>query len=77
MLWRAMGYETPAPSIVPLGNGGIQLLWSNDTTEIEVEVIRPNEIMIYYLDRQTGADREWPAETEFSALAELLRARFS
>jgi hypothetical protein len=76
MLWQTMGYATAAPSMVPLGNGGVQLLWSNASAEIEVEVIRPNEIMIYYLNRQAGADREWRAETEFSELADLLRAHF-
>jgi hypothetical protein len=77
MLWQAMGHETAAPSIVPLGNGGVQLLWSGASAEIEVEVIRPNEIIIYYLDRRTGGDREWRAETEFSELADLLRAYFT
>lgn len=77
MLWQTMGYATAGPSIVPLGNGGVQLLWSNALAEIEVEVIRPNEITIYYLDRQAGVEREWRAETEFSELADLLRSHFT
>jgi hypothetical protein len=77
VLWRSMAPTTAAPSIVPLGNGGLQLLWSSGTADVEVEVIRPNEIIIYHLDRCTGAEREWQAETEFSELAGLLTANFT
>lgn len=39
VLMEAMTPTTPAPSIVPLGHGGIQLLWTSPSSEIEVEVI--------------------------------------
>jgi hypothetical protein len=77
MLWQVMAPTTAVPSIVPLGHGGVQLLWSDALAEIEVEVTRPHQIVIYHLDRLTGAEREWPAEIEFSALADLLRGNFT
>ena len=77
MLWQVMAPTTAPPSIVPLGHGGVQLLWSNSAAELEVEVTRPQQIVIYHLDRTAGTEREWPTEIEFTALAELLRANFT
>jgi hypothetical protein len=74
MLNQVMGPTTVPPSIVPLGHGGVQLLWSSPSMEIEVEIARPNEIIVYQLDRATGTDYEWQATTEFSRLGGLLRS---
>lgn len=74
MLSQVMAPTTAAPSIVPLGHGGVQLLWAGPTAEVEVEVSQPNEITIYHLDRATGAENEWQATTEFSGLGDLLRS---
>jgi hypothetical protein len=32
----------PAPAVIPLGHGGIQLIWNTAAAEIEVEVVAPN-----------------------------------
>jgi hypothetical protein len=77
MLCQTMAPTTPPPSIIPLGHGGIQLIWSGQNAEIEVEVERPNEIVIYYRDQVSGEEREWSAATEFSELAKLLRSTFA
>jgi len=77
MLSEAMAPTTAPPSIVPLGHGGVQLLWSSPSVEIEVEVVQPNEIIIYHFDRAAGTEREWQATTEFSDLADLLRSAFT
>lgn len=74
MLSEVTGPTTAPPSIVPLGHGGVQLLWSDPLTEIEVEIVRPNAIIVYQLDRATGAEYEWQATTEFSRLGGLLRS---
>jgi hypothetical protein len=77
VLMEVMAPTTPAPSIVPLGHGGVQLLWKSPSAEIEVEVVLPNNIIIYHLDRTNGAEDEQAATTEFSALARLLRSAFA
>jgi hypothetical protein len=77
MLWQTMPPGAPAPSVVPLGHGGVQLTWSNASAEVEVEVIQPNDVIIYYLDRVSGVDSEKRAETEFSELGVLLRTKFT
>jgi hypothetical protein len=77
MLWQTMPPAAPAPSIIPLGHGGVQLVWSNDVSEIEVEVVRPNDVIVYYLDRPSGDEWEKRTETEFSELADLLRTKIA
>ena len=77
MLSQVMGPTTLAPSIVPLGQGGIQLLWATPSVEVEVEVPQPNEIIVYQVDRATGHESEWQATTEFSSLGDVLRSAFT
>jgi hypothetical protein len=77
MLQSSMAPGTTPPAIVPLGHGGISLNWSNAAADIEVEVVGPNDVVIYYLDHATGEEREWPSATEFSELSSLLRTAFT
>jgi hypothetical protein len=77
MLSQVMAPTTVPPSIIPLGHGGIQLLWTSPSIEVEVEVVQPNEIVVYQLDCVTGSESEWPATTEFSGLGDLLKSAFT
>lgn len=77
MLSEVMASTTAAPSIVPLGHGGVQLLWTSPSAEVEVEVVKPNTIIVYHLDRMTGEEKEWSATTELSGLARLLKSAFT
>jgi hypothetical protein len=76
VLSRAMSSAVAAPSLVPLGHGGVQLVWSSRSADIEVEVVNPNHVIIYHADERTGQEDEWKASTDFSTLAELLRTKF-
>jgi len=77
MLQSAMAPATSPPAIVPLGHGGILLSWASELAEVEVEVVRPNDVVIYHRDVRTGEEREWPSATEFSELSSLLRGTFT
>jgi hypothetical protein len=43
----------PAPAVIPLGHGGVQLVWNTDSAEIEVEIIEPNKVIAYHFDKTT------------------------
>ena len=58
MLSSIMPPTAPAPAIVPLGHGGMQLIWQNAAVEIEVEVVGPNNVITYCFDRATGREVE-------------------
>lgn len=68
--------NAPAPAIIPLGHGGVQLVWNSDQAEIEVEVIAPYQVVAYYFDRATGKEREEPLTNDFSGLAEVMWSTF-
>jgi hypothetical protein len=76
ILSQVMSETSVTPSIVPLGRGTLQLLWHNNAAELEVEVIRPNEVVAYFLDKTTGHEEEVPLTSDFSRITDFLSAHF-
>jgi len=76
LLSQVMPSSAAPPSIVPLGHGGIQLLWNNAAADLEVEEIRPNEVIAFFLDKRTGVEEEIPLTTDFSSIAKFLWSKF-
>jgi hypothetical protein len=76
ILGQVMPPNAPPPAIVPLGHGGVQLLWNNAACDLEVEVVRPNEVIMYHLDNRTGREEETPLTMELSALTNILWSYF-
>src|SRR5262249_51317687 len=62
----------PPPAVIPLGHGGIQLVWNTPTAEIEIEVVEPNSIIAYHFDKTTGEESEEPLTIHFSGLEKLM-----
>lgn len=56
VLGHVMGPDTPAPWIVPLPSGGVQLEWHDGALEIEVIVDRENSTVVV-----TEGDSDWEA----------------
>ena len=67
---------SPAPAVIPLGHGGVQLVWNTRTAEIEVEVIAPLAVIAYHFDKATGEETEEQLTLDFSSLAKLMRSAF-
>ncbi len=67
---------TPAPAVIPLGHGGIQLVWNSDNAEIEVEVVEPYSVIAYHFDKATGEETEEHLTLDFFSLAKHMRAAF-
>jgi hypothetical protein len=76
VLLQVMPHTAPAPAIVPLGHGGVQFLWHNRDNDLEVEIAGPNQLEIYLLDKNTGAEQEFPLTTELSPLTRILWSKF-
>lgn len=77
VLAKVMPPRATAPAVVPLGHGGVQLIWRNNDAELEVEVVKPNHVILYSLDKRTGIEREWPATTDFAELSSILWGKFA
>ncbi|WP_368507901.1 hypothetical protein [Bradyrhizobium lupini] len=80
--WHALAQIMPEdglpPNIVPLGNGGIQLEWSSDSAELEVEIARPFQISALLVEAGNGGaevETDLPTDT-WDRLTEVLRDHF-
>jgi hypothetical protein len=73
VLEQIMGSTSPAPSVVPLGDGGIQLEWHRNQQDLEIAFPPDDLPQFYYRDRRVGAEHDGPA-SDVSNLAQLLRA---
>lgn len=76
MLPNILPPTAPAPAAIPLGHGGIQLVWNTSTAEIEVEVIAPYLVVAYQFDKNTGQETEEQLTMEFSDLAKFMWSAF-
>jgi hypothetical protein len=66
----------PPPAVIPLGHGGIQLVWNAKSAEVEVEVIAPYSVIAYHFDKASGEEHEEALTNEFSHLADLMWSTF-
>ena len=62
---------------VPLGNEVSNLSGQPITLTSSPEVVRPNDAILFHVDRIIGLEDERPIQSEFSALADLLRSNLS
>ena len=53
-----MSHDSPAPDVVPLATGGLQLEWHLHQIDIELTASRRGELSVYVRDRQTGREAE-------------------
>jgi hypothetical protein len=64
-LASVMRPETPAPSIVPTSDGGLQLEWHRAGLDVEVLFSPEEDNSIYIHERASGSEREVPAISGF------------
>ncbi|MBI5319804.1 hypothetical protein [Bradyrhizobium sp.] len=77
LLVQIMPEDGAAPVAVPLGNGGIQLEWSSNRGDLEIEIARPFEISALFFQQRNGDEVEIPIQTEtWDQLAEVIRENF-
>lgn len=72
LLTQTMPPDAPAPGMIPLGKGGVQLIWHTVDAELEVEVAKPNDVYIYYLDCASGVERETHTATQLKELSDVM-----
>ena len=63
---------TPMPGIFPVPNGNIQIEWSRDNKEIEIEVKSLNEFQLYFHHITTGEEYEKTLGYDFEELREII-----
>jgi hypothetical protein len=66
-----MQADSPAPSVVPLGDGGIQIEWHRRQQDLEIIFSADEAPQFYYKNRLTGMERQGSAN-EIANLTRLL-----
>jgi hypothetical protein len=67
-----MQVTSPAPSVVPLVDGGLQLEWHRKHQDLEIAFTAGDTPQFYYQDRAAGVEQEGFA-SDIKRLAQLLR----
>ena len=65
--------DTPAPSIVPLSSGGLQIEWSTEEAEIELTVYAPNSVHAWAISPSREGPLEIPLTTDYSLIIPLVQ----
>jgi len=65
---------SPAPSIVPLSSGGLQIEWHHNEHDLELVLEPRQRIEFYYKNSLTGAEEDGPAASRWTFLIQLVRA---
>jgi len=77
VLAQIMPHDGKPPVIVPIGNGGIQLEWSSDTVDLEMEITRPFEMSALLFENRDGDEIETVIPTEtWDRLSGVVREHF-
>ncbi|MGD0292249.1 MAG: hypothetical protein ABSB30_00170 [Terracidiphilus sp.] len=67
-----MDTTSPAPSVVPLGDGGLQLEWHRKQQDLEIAFPADDTPQFFYQNKTTGVEQEGSA-SDVANLAQLLR----
>lgn len=73
VLNSVMAPNTPAPTIVPMGGGGLQLEWHTGGLDVELAIYRPREaeLSVEFADGRDPIE-EQPLASSFDRLSEVL-----
>lgn len=72
-LLQTLEPDGPAPLVVPLSYGGVQLEWHEEGIDLEIEVEAPNRIFVSFEDRETGEEFEQEFSTDYTEVTRIMR----
>jgi len=73
ILNRLCREDVPAPSLVPGGDGTLQMEWHLNQHDIELDVLGVYNVVAYHCDRLSGAEQELELKKDFSEVANWMR----
>jgi len=56
LLGRLMGQDTPAPNVIPMVRGGVQLEWHTRGLNVEVSIYSPDDVRFAAEDTRSGRE---------------------
>jgi hypothetical protein len=76
LLREIVQQQTPQPTVVPTVRGGVQLEWHTSAVDLEVEIIPPLQVHVFYRGSLERSEWELESEPDFARLIEIV-ARLS
>jgi hypothetical protein len=74
LLQRVCKPHTPAPAIVPLPSGGLQIEWHHDDAQIELTIRAPYNVEVWMADPHTDPNGdEIHLTTDFTSILPFIR----
>jgi len=74
LIERLHNSALPAPQLVPLADGTLQLEWHMNEFDVEVHVVGPYDVVAYRADLRTNEEDEIEVQTDFTALSDWVAA---
>jgi hypothetical protein len=71
---RLLGPESPAPRVVPLSNGGLQLEWHRKGIDLEITFEQGEPPIFYYRNRPNGEEGDFELAGQGQVLKDVLTA---
>ncbi len=71
-LGAVMQVDSPAPSVVPLSDGGLQIEWHRRQQDLEITFAIDETPQFFYRNRTAGISEEGPVRSKTSKLISLL-----
>ena len=72
LLFEIMQADTPAPTVVPTVQGGVQLEWHTHGIDLEIEILSPGRLFVYYEDHEQQTEWEGEITADLTRLSEVL-----
>lgn len=68
------GFDDPTPQIVPGTSGDLQIEWHLEKGDIELHILGPNDVHVWYMDENTGFEGEEVSLTnDFTAVVRWIK----
>ena len=62
---QLLDVDSPAPSVVPLSSGGLQIEWHRRRRDLEIEFTPTGKSEFYFFDEETAEEHEGPVGSNF------------
>lgn len=72
MLERLCRDDVPAPSLVPGNDGSLQVEWHRNMVDVELDILRVNEVIATLVDRRTDEETVLEIQSDFTEIVDWI-----
>lgn len=72
VLWSVIRRDTPAPTVVPTNQGGVQLEWHTGGIDLEIETLSKRRFLVSFEEAGTATEWERVIESDLSLIVDCI-----